>query len=311
MPQQTPAQARVINPILSTQARGYRQSDFVGGFLFPRVPVMARGGQVIEFGREAFRAYNTRRAPGSTTKRIQFGYQGKPYGIAINSIEVPVPRELQQDAAAVPGIDLGRRATMLGMRTLALGLEIEQATIAQLNTNYAASNKVALGAAARWNVSTGTPISDVTNWREAVRGQVGMNPNVLVMGPKVFAALKTNPTIIDRIKYTARDVVTTDVLAALFEVDRVVVGNGVTFNDAGAASDIWGKTCVLAYVPTSENGNVEEPSYGYTYTFEGHPLVEEPYWEPQSKSWIYPVSDDRQPVLTGIASGFLAETVVD
>ena len=39
MAQLTPAQARVIDPVLSSIAQGYKNSEMVSQFLFPTVPV--------------------------------------------------------------------------------------------------------------------------------------------------------------------------------------------------------------------------------------------------------------------------------
>ena len=102
----TNANVRVYDPVLSGIAQGYANMDFVGGLLFPRVPVKARGGQIVEFGKEAFMRYATRRAPGANTARLQFGYLGKPFALFNDAIDVPVPREHQQDAMTVPGIDI-------------------------------------------------------------------------------------------------------------------------------------------------------------------------------------------------------------
>ena len=68
------AGVRVIDPILSNVVQGYSNMDLVGKNLFPNVPVFASGGQIIEFGKEAFKLYNARRAPGGKTSRIQMGY---------------------------------------------------------------------------------------------------------------------------------------------------------------------------------------------------------------------------------------------
>lgn len=57
--------AAVIDPILSTHARGYRNMEFIGHLLFPRVSIPNRSMRVIKFGKEAFRKMNTRRAPGA------------------------------------------------------------------------------------------------------------------------------------------------------------------------------------------------------------------------------------------------------
>lgn len=311
MSQQTLAQARVVDPILSQHARGYKSPGNVGGFLFPRVYVTQRGGKVIEFGKEAFRLYSSARAPGGATKRIQFGFEGKPYGIGLNSLEAMVPREIGQEANAVPGINVAGRAVNLVQRSLGLNHEKACADLAQNAALYDANHKVALAGASRWNDAASTPVKNALDWREAIRATTGQNPNVMVIGPKVMTALGDNASIKDRIKFTGRDSVTVELLANLFQVKRVVVGEAIVADDAGTFSDVWGKNVVLAYVPETESFAQEEPSYGYTYTVTGHPAVEEPYYDNNTKSWIYPVSDDNAPQLTGITAGFLATTVVD
>ena len=47
MPQLTPAQARVVDPVLSNVAQGYRNAELVGDALFPFVPVLQRGGKIV------------------------------------------------------------------------------------------------------------------------------------------------------------------------------------------------------------------------------------------------------------------------
>ena len=79
------AQARVVDPILSTHARGYRNAEFIGHMLFPIVDIPVRGMRVIRFGKESFRKMNTRRAPGAETARVQYGYaSGRPDGLALH-----------------------------------------------------------------------------------------------------------------------------------------------------------------------------------------------------------------------------------
>ncbi|MDR0807688.1 MAG: hypothetical protein LBE86_00920, partial [Gemmobacter sp.] len=93
--------ARVIDPVLSGIAQGYRHAQRIGHVLFPAIEVTQRGGQVIEFGRESFFDYKARRAPGADAINIQFGYEGKPYALQQYSLDVPVPREHAEEAQAV------------------------------------------------------------------------------------------------------------------------------------------------------------------------------------------------------------------
>ena len=80
--------------------------------------------------------------------------------------------------------------------------------------------------------------------------------------------------------------------------------------DCRTFGDVWGKDAVLAYAPRSSSG-LEEPSFGYTYTMLQNPFVEAPYWDGNKKSWIYGVTYERAPVLTGMAAGFVIKNAVE
>lgn len=302
----SPSSVRVVDPILSHHVQGYRHPERVGNLLFPTVPVGVSGGQVLEFGKESFKLYAARRAPGAATKRISFGYEGKAFALTQDSLEAPVPREWQRDASKVPGIDLGKRAVNMTMNTISLSLEYEQAGIAVNAANYDANHKVALAAGTKWSAATGTPLTDITNAKEAVRATIGMEPNTLILSPGAWLAARDNPSVVERFKFTTNEPISIDMFKKLVEIETVAVGKAISASDAGVFSDLWGNNAILAYVPKNPSG-MEEPSYGYTYTMEGHPLVEEAYFERQSKSWIYGVTNERAPVLTGMLAGYLIQ----
>lgn len=308
MSQQSLRAVRVIDPILSTVVQGYAHPEHVGMALFPRVPVPVSGGQVIEFGKEAFRLYNGRRAPGAATKRVQFGYLGRAYALKSESLEGQVPREHLRDASKVPGINLGTRAVNLVMGALSLSLEKAQADIALNASNYDSDHKINL-TSAKWSNDANNPCKDIRTGQEAIRASTGIRPNTLVLSATAFAAMRENAKVLERLKYTTKDSITPQMLAALLDLKKVVVGDAVYAGSDDEFTDVWGNHAVLAYVPTAPS-NMEEPSYGYTYTMEGHPLVEEAYYDNNTKSWIYPVSYERDPVLTGITSGYLLQNVV-
>lgn len=89
-----------------------------------------------------------------------------------------------------------------------------------------------------FNDAASEPISVVDDYKIRMQRATGKRPNTLVLGAQVHAALRSNPDIVDRIKYTQRGIASLDVLAAVFEVDRVVVA-GAVYNAAqeGAADD--------------------------------------------------------------------------
>lgn len=303
--------ARVIDPVLSGIAQGYRHAQRVGHILFPAIDVMQRGGKVIEFGRESFFNYKARRAPGADAINIQFGYEGKPYNLEQYSLDVPVPREHAEEAQAVPGIDLGKRAVNVAMDTLTLTLEIEQAEIAADPASYAAGNSLALAAGDRWDIETSSPMDDIEAAKDQVRTTCGIEPNRMVISSPGFKALKHHPKITERFKYTTADSITAKMLAGLFDLEELAVGKATYVDDTAEDAtfkEAWSNIAALAYVP-SQDAALEQPSFGYTYTLKGHPFVEPPRWDGGKRSWVYGVTYERKPVLTGIASGFLFQTI--
>ncbi|MEO5352701.1 MAG: major capsid protein [Magnetococcus sp. XQGC-1] len=301
------SQVRVVDPVLTEVAQGFRHEEHVGHALFPRVPVQLSGGQVLEFGKESFKLYQARRAPGTATKRVQFGYLGKSFALVQDALEGQVPREYLRDAMRMPGVDLGQRAVVGTLRALSLTLEYDQARLATTAGNYDSNHKVTLTGTDKWSDAGSDPSGDINVGKEAIRSTVGVYPNTLLLSAQAFAVVKEHPKVVDRFKYTSRDSVTPEMLAALWDLQKVVVGKAVAFDDLGNDIDIWGNNAVLAYVPAHSSG-MEDPSFGYTYTLQGHPLVERPYYENNARSWIYPVTYERLPVLTGILSGFLIQS---
>jgi Phage major capsid protein E len=314
MSQLSPSQARVIDPILSTIAQGYQNSEMVANYLFPTVPVGLRGGNIITFGKEGFMLYGSQRAPGENTKRVSFGYSGAPYALVDYSLEGLAPVEIMQEAQNGPGIDIGQ-STIAGVSDImALRLEKQAADIARTAASYAAANKITRSGTAQWSdLTTGVsdPINDIENAKDAVRAATGKRPNTVVMGAAVMAKLRQHPKIVDRIKYTGRDVATPELLAALFGVQRVVVGDAIYSNDAGTAfTDVWGKDVVVAYTEIGSMASSGLPSYGYTYQLSGYHQVEEPYFDRNAKSWIYPVTRVEAPVLASALAGYLITNAV-
>lgn len=300
--------AAVIDPILSTHARGYRNSEFISHLLFPRVTIPNRSMRVIKFGKESFRLMNTRRAPGADKKRVQYGYASDPVSLIQDALEGIVPIEHQEEAQAVPGIDLGQGAINMVLDIIDLGHELDAAQIARNTASYATSNRVALTGTDRWSNEASDPHADVAEAKEAIRRRIGRYPNTLTLGPSAFNALTRHPKVKEQFKYTGRESITAEMLAAYFNLKKVIVGAAVylpeTASDADPALDVWGDDAILAFVPDAGD-NFQVPSYGYTYDLRGYPQVRKPYLEERNDSWIYPTTTERRVLLTGAEGGFL------
>jgi hypothetical protein len=304
--QMTPGQARVVDPILTTVAQGYKNGLMVADFLFPVVPVDQRGGKIIQFGKEDFQLFSTIRAPGANTKRVQYGYSGDPYSLDQHALEAVVPFEIQGEASTVPGIDVASVSIGKTQSVIALSREYAAAQLATNVANYDNNHKVTLSGSDKWSDYSGTsdPSQDIDDAIEAVRASTGRRPNTVELSPVAFKAARRHPKILENFKYTGRDSVTAEMLAAHWNVERVVVGDAV-YDSGNGFADVWGRDVVVAFTQIGSLADQGLPSYGYTYRLRGFPTVETPYPDRSAKSMIYPVTDELQPVLASAISGFL------
>lgn len=129
----------------------------------------------------------------------------------------------------------------------------------------------AAGQAIFWNLDTSNPIGDVTNEGIRMAGLTGMKPNTLVLSPYVFNALKNHFDVLDRIKYTETGIVTTALLASLFEVQNVYVAWAVVNSGKKGATDdigfIMGKNALLCY--SNPTPSLRSASAGYIFAWTG------------------------------------------
>jgi len=306
----TPAKARVVDPVNTRIARGYQHIFApIANILFPIVPVQERGGTVVEFGPEDFRLINSARAPGTATKRVQFGHAGATYALTDHSLEGQIPVEIGQEAGRA-GIDQYQRTIRGVQRLMDVERENQAATIARTAGSYPSANKrVYSTGATQWNDPTSTPIADVEAARQAIRSAIGVYPDTLTISPKVESALSMHPDILATLTDNDIKMATLAQIARALRVERVVVGDG-TYHDGTQFVDIWGRDAVLAFTKVATLNDGGSPAYGYTYQLEDMPMVEESYIDRQHKAEIVPITDCRKPVLAGAVAGYLFQTVV-
>lgn len=82
----------------------------------------------------------------------------------------------------------------------------------------------------KWSSQTSDPVKDVNNAMLEMAEETAVKPNFAIMSPDVFYALKNHEGIMDRIKYTQKGIITLDLIASLFELDRIFVPWAV-YND--------------------------------------------------------------------------------
>lgn len=312
----TPKDIRLANPILGAlMVAGVAQGVAMAApALFPRLPTALRGFQLAQLGDEATRVYNTRRAPGAATKQARISWQGTTYTVDQHAIDVPIPRELIQEADEAKrlnvgaNIDISRIAVNTALQILNLNYELEAAAIGTDAAVYGA-NVLALAGGTKWSAATGTPVTDVRAKAEVIRKATGRRPNTLVLGAGVLNAITMNPEVKSYLPSTMLGPVTLEQLKTLLFVPNIVVADAVVTSEAGVVSDVWGNNAILAYVPNIGAAGADlalgEPAFGFTSWMEGHPFVETPYYDRGTKSWIYGATFERKPTPVRGTAGFL------
>ena len=310
-----PAQARVVDPVMTEVARGYRNEDLAAHHLFPIVLVGARGGNIIEFGAEDFAEVDLVRAPGGNRRVRESGYTANTYALEQRALDGKVSLEQLQEAMAGAMIDMASIEVQRTMNSLMLQVEIAGAELATTAANYDAANTSALAGNSRWDHADSKPAKAVQSKKEAIRRGVGKTPNVLVVGPPVHDALLNNPDVIDRIKASQNvgpggtPTVNDMTLAAYFDVERYVVA-GARKGEPGAFEPVWGKNVIMAFSEVTSLAAMGSPSFGYTYRLRNYPIVSEAWFDKECDSYRYPVTTQDTPVIAGKAAGYLFRTVV-
>ncbi|PHP19527.1 hypothetical protein CG471_11755 [Sphingobium sp. IP1] len=304
------SQVRVVDPILTDHARGYSNAGYVGEALFPTVDVPIRGFKRIEFGRDSFRRRQTRRAPGTPIRTMEFGHEGRPVSLHQEALGAVVAIEHQEDAQQTPGIDLLTDAVDLVQEVIALEKECQRADVARNAASYAASNKMALTGNDKWSSPDSNPKVQVADAKEVIRSRIGRRPNTLLVTGSLITSLSVHPMILAHFSQTSDEPISLAKLKSYFEVDNLVGGDGIFDNADGTTSDIWGTEAILAYVAPKTGGsgrgrNLALPSYGYTYQLKGRPLVTPTRWEAGIQSWQSDVIDEFSAELVGADAGFL------
>lgn len=75
------------------------------------------------------------------------------------------------------------------------------------------------------------PIGVIDQQKDTMHELTGFMPNTLVLGASVKRQLRSHPDIADRIKYTRTGIADEEILASLFEVERVMVARSI-YNSA-------------------------------------------------------------------------------
>lgn len=166
--------------------------------------------------------------------------------------------------------------------------------------------------------NTNTFLADITKARKVIKAATGKKPNCLILDEATFLALKECEAILDKIKYTQRAVYGAELLAALLELDQVLVGGSIksTAKETKAGTEftgvnIWevnaGKGMgFLFYKPKKLGLKTATAGVQVRLAYEdGQPRRVTTWREPAEHQDVYEVAEETDIVLVHAALGYL------
>lgn len=278
MPQPTRSDVHVNRPLTNISiAYIQRAQDFVADKVFPIVPVMKQSDRYFKYTKDYwFRTAASKRAPASESAGTGFVVDNTPsYFADVWAVHQDV--DDQTRANADQPLDLDRDATLFVTQNLLLRREIQfvnayMATGVWTGGPNATDYNVATGVVGfQWDQSGSNPMEDVDFLKQFVKSQTGYLPNTLVLTPDVFFALRNNASVLDRIKYTQRGIVSEDLLAALFGVEKLLVASAVQNTAQEGKTGTFGflvqNIALLVYANPAPS--ILQPSGGYIFSWQG------------------------------------------
>jgi hypothetical protein len=246
------------------------QDNYVAGQVFPEVPVMKQTDKYYTYTKnDWFRDEAAVRKDATESAGSGYGLSTGSYSCDVFAIHKDIGYQARNNADA--GINLDRDATEFVTQRLLLRREIQWVTDF-FTTSVWATDSTPTNL---WSDFTASdPVDDVETGKETILSVTGKEANTLVLGYQVYRKLRNHPDILDRIKYTTQATtrqVTPGLLAAVFDVERVLVAKAIKATNPEAETAVYafthGKHALLCHV--ASNPGLLVPSAGYTFSWKG------------------------------------------
>jgi len=274
MPQPTPSDAHVNQPLTNISVAFLQdQSQFISDKVFPNIPVAKNSDRYFEFPKgNWFRTEARERGLSQESAGSGFDVDSSPtYNATVKALHKDIDDQLR--ANQDQPLDLDAASSEFVTRGLLLRREKDWAAKYFTTGVWTGSTTGSdITPAALWDVGGSTPIKDIRTQMTAMKRKTGFKPNKFIMGEEVWTILQDNADFLDRISIRNDRIVTTQLLAAVLEVDEVMIAGAVENIAAEQAVNdlqfIFGKAALLAYA--APRPSLMHPSAGYTFSWTGY-----------------------------------------
>lgn len=268
-----------IDRALTNVSVAYMQEEsvFVADKVFPQIPVQKQSDTYFIYNKgDFFRDEAQMRAKGTESAGGDYDIEtADPYFCKKYSYHQDVTEEdrVNADSPLQPNVDATEHVShkLLLKREILWASNFFKAGVWGTDITGKAASPSGETETLQWDQAGSDPIKDITTAAIKMVEETGKRPNVLVLSPHAFNALKLHEDILDKIKYTQKGIVTLDLLAMLFEVEKVYVTWAIQ-NTAGKGQDanmsfVMGKNALLCY--SESRPGIKKASAGYIFAWKG------------------------------------------
>jgi hypothetical protein len=264
------AQQVHIDAALTNLSVAYRNNDFIAELIAPQVPVRKQSDRyyIYDSDREAMRLTEDLRSPGSLAQEVDFTLSSDSYYCEDHALAGAVPDEERENADPViqPDIDRTEYLTERILLNQEVAMELALRTASGMG-------ETAVDSGSNWAATGSDPVADIQAARLAVFAASQRRANVMVVPYAVYETLRNNEAVVDRVKYSGGGIISTDIMAQLFDVDRVIVPkcfvNVSAKGQAAAVEPLWGTNVYLLHV--AERPGLKQVTVANTFVWNGMP----------------------------------------
>ena len=249
--------------ILSNISEKYSNAAYVGLQLLPVVSVKKESDKYYKYDSKAdrFRIPQTLRAPKTESKTVDWKVTTGTYSCEEHALNDLIDDREKDNADKPLNLEVDTVEFLTDIIELA-----QEKRIVDLLTGAGMTHNATI--TTKWEDYTNSnPIADIETGKQDVHSRIFRYPNTLLLGVQVYDQLKHHPDILDRIKYVQKGVVTAELMASIFEVDKVIIGaagyNTKKEGQTAVYGYMWGKYALLAYV--EPRPGIKKFSLGYTF----------------------------------------------
>lgn len=298
----------VIDPALSQVSIKYSNDSFIADQIFPIVRVSKQTGKYYIYDKSNLRVDKTNRAVGSGANEVDFGLSTAAFSCDDHALKGFVADEIQDQAEAA----LNPLVDETEMLTEKLMLDREVNLAAVINATGTMTQNTTLSGTSQWSdYSNSDPIGDIRTARTTVHAATFKKPNTLILGKQVFDMLCDHPDIVERVKYSALGVITAELLARVFQLEKVLVGeagkNSAVQGQTDSLAYVWGKHAVVCYI--APKVGLKTLTLGLTFTYKDR-MVKRWRDEDREGTYVRIGQDNYVQKLVAVGCGYLVYNAI-